>query len=244
MVKIQKYQKFIVANWKLNGSINFTKEYLRNLNIYNSDFISKCLVICPPAPFCEYISKNSKDIFMGAQDCSLYDEGAYTGEISVKILKDVGCDFCILGHSERRNIFNETNHNIFTKANNCINNQIVPIICVGETLEQKNQNLTKEIISQQIINCVPKNAKKDSLIIAYEPIWAIGSGITPTIEEIDEIHTFIKSGIANYESFKLIYGGSVKSSNSKEIMDLQFVDGLLVGGASLNIDEFNKIIMF
>ena len=160
------------------------------------------------------------------------------------MLNDIGCQFCLVGHSERRTIFNETNNEVSIKATNSLKNNICPIICVGETLQQKKDNQTKEILSKQISESMNDDSNNDNTIIAYEPVWAIGSGITPSLDEIDEIHNFIKNEIRGYENYKILYGGSVKSANSNEILNLDSVDGLLIGGASLNVDEFNKILSF
>ena len=123
----------------------------------------------------------SDDFFKGAQDCSIYSGGAYTGEISSEILKDLDCQFCIVGHSERRNLFNENNETISQKAANCLKEKIVPILCVGETLEQKKNYHTKKVLADQIKKCIPIEANNENIIIAYEPIWAIGTGLTPTL---------------------------------------------------------------
>jgi len=159
-----------------------------------------------------------------------------------KILKDNNCKFCIVGHSERRKIFKETDQDIMIKSENLINNSIIPIICIGETYEDKIANKTKDVLFNQVTNSLPKNSSKESLIIAYEPIWAIGSGLTASLDEIDEIHGFLKKNIEKSIDFKIIYGGSVKSENSKSIVNLTNVDGVLVGGASLNPIEFSKIL--
>jgi len=242
MLKIQDFRKIVIANWKLNGSHSFSREYFDKLISDNSDKVENCLIVCPPVPYIFEIKSNN--IYKGAQDCSEHIEGAYTGEISAKILKDIGCQFCIIGHSERRNLFNEKNEIIFKKITNCIQNEIIPIICIGENLDQKKQNLTKDILEDQLINCLPKNINLNNLIIAYEPIWSIGTGIIPSVEEILNIHKYIKESIFSEPKLKILYGGSVKANNYKEIIELPFVDGLLVGGASINLDEFNKIIKF
>ena len=127
---------------------------------------------------------------------------------------------------------------------NSLKKNIHPIICVGETLQQKNDNRTKEVLSKQIRESMNDDSNNDNTIIAYEPIWAIGSGLTPSLDEIEDIHNFIKNEIQGYENYKILYGGSVKSANSKGILNLDSVDGLLIGGASLNVDEFNKILSF
>ena len=240
MQEIRKFNKIIVANWKLHGSFLFIKALIRDIKIGFSLQDNACIIICPPFPYIKDLK--SDNFFKGAQDCSIYSRGAYTGEISSKILKDLECQFCILGHSERRNLFNEKNEIISKKATNCLKEKIIPILCIGETLEQKKNHQTKEVLENQIKKCIPIEANNKKLIIAYEPIWAIGTGLIPTFEEIAEIHNFIKNDIPGFENYKVIYGGSVKPSNSKDILAIKSVDGVLVGGASVNIEEFNIII--
>ena len=241
MLEIDKYNKIIIANWKLNGTSSFLRSFLNNLKL-DKKHNNTCIIICLPFPLINQIPLDF--ILSGAQDCSIYIQGPYTGETSTKILKDSGCDFCIIGHSERRNIFNESDEIISEKAIRCIEENIIPILCIGETLEQNKNKETKEVLINQINKCIPKEANKSNMIVAYEPIWAIGTGFIPTLNEICETHTFIKYNIPRSKDFKILYGGSVKSSNSEEIMSLGSVDGGLVGGASINIDEFNKIIKF
>ena len=240
MLEIDNFNKIIVANWKLYGSFSFIKSYLKNIKFDSVREQTKCVIICPPFPFINQI--NSQDLLIGAQNCSIYIEGAYTGEISTKVLKDIGCDFCIIGHSERRSLFAETDEIISKKIINCIQDQIIPILCIGESFEEKQRNRTKEILINQIKKSIPNEANGSNIIIAYEPIWAIGTGFTPTLGEIHEIHSFIKEEILQSKKFKILYGGSVKSSNCKEILAQENVDGILVGNASVNINEFNKII--
>ena len=248
MLEIQKFTKIIAANWKMNGSINFINKFLNDLddltfeNIHNQ---SICIIICPPFTHSYLVANKLKNCYLGGQNCSLFLEGAYTGDVSASMLNDIGCQFCLVGHSERRTIFNETNNEVSIKAINSLKNNIHPIICVGETLQQKNANQTKEILSKQISESMNYDSNNNNnTIIAYEPVWAIGSGLTPSLNEIDEIHNFLKNEIRGYENYKILYGGSVKSANSKEILNLDSVDGLLIGGASLNVDEFKKILSF
>ena len=240
MLEIENFDEIIIANWKLYGSSSFIEEYLDQIKFYGSKSQGRCVIICPPSLYINQI--NYKNVFVGAQDCSAHIEGPYTGEISAKILKDIGCQFCIVGHSERRMLFNEDSQIVGKKILNCFQNNIIPIFCVGENLQQKKEKLTKDIIKEQIIKSLPNNANKKNIIIAYEPVWAIGSGLTPDLDEISKIHMFIKDNILKDKNVKILYGGSVKANNCKEILNLEGVDGLLVGGASLNIDEFNKII--
>ncbi len=242
MLEINKFDRIIVANWKLNGSIDFIEQYLQELNCSKLESSNNCGIICTPSVYFHKLVGRLNPLFLGGQDCSNYSEGAYTGEVSATMLKDASCQFCIIGHSERRQIFGQSNEDVCIKAMNLIANNINPIICIGETFEEKNQNLTKDIIYTQISKSVPKNATKDFVIIAYEPIWAIGTGKIPSLEEIDNIHFFIKNEIQNIENYKILYGGSVNSNNASEIMDLKNVDGVLVGGASLDALEYKKIM--
>ena len=242
MLEINKFDRIIVANWKLNGSIDFIEQYLQELNCSKLENSNNCGIICTPSVYFHKLVGRLNPLFLGGQDCSNYSEGAYTGEVSATMLKDASCQFCIIGHSERRQIFGQSNEDVCIKAMNLIANNINPIICIGETFEEKNQNLTKDIIYTQISKSVPKNATKDFVIIAYEPIWAIGTGKIPSLEEIDNIHSFIKNEIQNIENYKILYGGSVNSNNASEIMDLKNVDGVLVGGASLDALEYKKIM--
>ena len=238
MLDITKFDKFFIANWKLNGTLSFVQEYLSKITSNYSE--SKCVVICPPFVFINQIKL--KGLFIGAQNCSIYSEGAFTGEISTKILNNLGCMFCIIGHSERRNFFLEDNKIINEKISQCLNENIIPILCVGENLEQKNNNLTKEVLKEQLEISLPKEANYSNVIIAYEPLWAIGSGVIPRFEDISKIHVFIKNDIKRTKNFKTLYGGSVNQSNCNDILKERGVDGLLIGGASLKIEEFNKII--
>ncbi len=238
MVNLDKYSSIFIANWKLNGNYSFLEDYYQKLNV-NSD---NCIIICSPSIYLKSLKGNNKNLFCGAQDVSSYKEGAYTGELSASMLSDNNIDFCLVGHSERRQYFTETNDNVSIKSLNLIEENIVPVICIGETLEQKEKKLTEEILSTQIKDSIPKSANHQNALIAYEPVWAIGTGLTPTLDEINQVHDLIKNFDTKFRNFKVLYGGSVKSSNSKEITRLSHVDGCLIGGASLKVDEFNTII--
>ena len=241
MLEINKFNKIIVANWKLNGSFDFIDNYFLNLS-QTFDNSLTCGIICPPFGYLSKCEEKIDNLFLGAQDCSSFEKGAFTGEISPNMLKDIGCEFCIIGHSERRKEFGEKNKNIKIKALNLIKNEIIPIICIGETISEKKAGKTEEVLKTQILQSVPENIEENSFILAYEPIWSIGSGITPNLNEIQEIHSFIKRYIDHYQNYKLIYGGSVNSKNVSEITSLSSVDGVLVGGASLEASEFAKIL--
>ncbi len=241
MLEIENFKKIIIANWKLNGSIQFAKNYIKNIDFVSSTD-KKNLIVCPPVPLIPYLK--SDKFYIGAQDTSIYKLGAFTGEISAKLLREAGCDFSLVAHSERRKIFNESNQDILHKIENLINSNIIPIFCIGENLEQRKDNLTKDILKDQLLTSLPRKIDQNKIIIAYEPVWSIGTGLIPKIEEILEIHDFIKNDIFKNSDLKIVYGGSVKAENYKGIIDEKLVDGLLVGGASINLDEFNQIIKF
>ena len=240
MLKLSNFSSFFVANWKLNGNLQFIDQFITNISLPNTN--SKCVVICPTAIYLDYLSKNKNSFYVGAQNVSEHEEGAYTGEISVRSLVETNVNFCIVGHSERRQIFKEKDQGINLKSERLIANNVIPIICIGETLEQKEKGITNTVLETQLMNSIPSSSTFENTIIAYEPVWAIGTGLTPTIEEIDETHRFIRDHNDKFNKYKILYGGSVKASNAREITDLANVDGALIGGASLKSEEFTKII--
>ena len=240
MLQINKFNKIIAANWKLNGSLLFIDEYFKKFNEIPTDS-NVCNIICPPSIYLNYCQSKADHFYLGTQDCSNYEKGAYTGEISASMLNDLNVKFCLVGHSETRQLFGISDNDVKTKSENLIKNNINPILCIGETLAQKEKKLTKEVLYNQVTNCMTSSSSNKTTIIAYEPIWAIGSGLTPTLDEIEEIHAFLKNEIKNYTDYKILYGGSVKSTNAKEILSLNSVDGVLVGGASLDPLEFINI---
>jgi len=240
MIKLDNFSSFFVANWKLNGNFQFIDQFIAEISLPRDK--SKCVVICPTSIHLDYMTKNKKEFYVGAQNVSQHKVGAFTGEISAESLSDLNIKFCIVGHSERRQFFFEKNEEINHKSENLIKNNVIPIICVGETLEEKEKGITNKILEEQLNNSIPISSNFENSIIAYEPVWAIGTGLTPTNEEINDTHSFIKGHNAKFNNFKIIYGGSVKSNNVKEITSLLNVDGALIGGASLKSDEFTKII--
>ena len=240
MLKLSNFSSFFVANWKLNGNLQFIDQFITNLSLPNTN--SKCVVICPTAIHLDYLSKNKNGFYVGAQNVSEHEEGAYTGEVSVRSLVETNVNFCIVGHSERRQIFKEKDQDINLKSQRLVANNVIPIICIGETLEQKEKGITNTVLEEQLMNSIPSSSTFENTIIAYEPVWAIGTGLTPTIDEIDETHRFIRSHNDKFNKYKILYGGSVKASNAKEITHLANVDGALIGGASLKSEEFTKII--
>jgi len=184
-------------------------------------------------------------INLGGQDCHQQDKGAFTGEISAKMLKDCGAWYVILGHSERRQHCGETNQIVAQKITIAVKEDLVPILCVGESKEQRDGGEFDEFIVNQLQNSIPKNVEIKKLIVAYEPLWSIGSGVTPTIAQIEEIANLINQELQKYNNIsevKVIYGGSANGENSGEILLAKNISGLLVGGASLDAGEFFKII--
>jgi len=197
------------------------------------------IVLCPPFIHIPAVYNEIKNtvIKCGGQDCHFEEKGAYTGNISPAMLKDAGCEYVVLGHSERRQYHNETNKLINNKAEMAINNGLKVVLCIGETLEERKSGKEIKVVNSQLEMSIPTNANSENLIIGYEPIWAIGTGKTPNIEEIKQIH----NEIAKF-GFKTIYGGSVNPSNANEILAISSVAGALVGGASLNAENFLNII--
>lgn len=227
--------KLVVANLKMNLNYEEAKKYKETLKSYIDN-----LVICPPYIYLDVM--NSDNYILGSQDGYYVDKGAYTGEISFAQLKTIGVKYSIIGHSERRHKFGETDEIVKNKLNACINNGIMPILCVGETEEERELNKTFEVIETQLKVLEGMNIK--NIIIAYEPVWAIGSGKTPTEDEIHEVHKYIRellTNVYNMESI-IMYGGSVNLSNIKSISNIDGVDGMLIGSASIDPNNLLNMI--
>jgi triosephosphate isomerase (TIM) len=243
-------KKFIVANWKMCGGIESSRIWAEKILSHGQIPADKEAVVCPPDALLTTLKdllSNSR-IKLGGQDCHFKDEGAYTGETSAKLLKDVGCEYVIVGHSERRNYLKESNETVRDKAANAIKNGLIPIICIGETAGEREKGRTIKVIREQIAGSIPDEAGSGNFLLAYEPVWAIGSGKLPTMDEINEVHTAIKTDVSERKKIDaaevyVLYGGSVKPDNAGEILRLSSVSGVLVGGASLNADDFYKIIL-
>ena len=222
----------IVANFKMNGTHAFIEDWFTSFNQNNT--ASKDIVVALPAP---YISAfRDYGLLLSGQNVSENDSGAFTSQISAEMLKDSGADYCIIGHSEAREQLSESNDAIREKFDQLNKLKISPIVCVGESLQIKETKKTKEHLLSQLSVL---DAETENLIVAYEPIWAIGTGLVPTETEIDEAVGCIRSVFKN--PIKVLYGGSVKASNAHILLDNTDINGLLVGGASLNPQEFAKI---
>ena len=187
-------------------------------------------------------------LMIGAQDCHEEDRGAFTGDISAIMLKNVGAKIVITGHSERRTIYGETNSLIKKKASAVIKNHLQTIICVGETQDEKIAGKTEEVVCSQLKNSMPTTSNNENTTIAYEPVWAIGTGLVPSLDDINHVHKKLRSLLKKIkgpdvsEKMRILYGGSVKPENAKEIFELEDVDGALVGGASLKSEDFINIV--
>ena len=243
----------IAGNWKmykdLNESITLISE-IKKLLVNKKNNVQ--VILCPPFTSLETASALLKDseIKLGAQNMHFETEGAFTGEISSKMLKSVGCEYVILGHSERRTIFHETDELINKKIIKALDEGLNPIFCIGETLEEREKNITNQILEKQISNGL-KGISIDNLkiiIIAYEPVWAIGTGKTATPQQAEEAHSFIRKLISKIfsqeaaENLIIQYGGSVKPENSAELLKQNNINGALVGGACLKAQSFIEII--
>ena len=248
-------KSIIAANWKMNNdeysSKKLTYEFLKFLSKKNNPAVLK--ILCVPYPFIATINnmcEGQDSVYIGAQNCSNFIEGAYTGEVSAEMLKSLSVDYVILGHSERREIFSESNKEILDKIKLVISNNLVPIFCCGEPLNIREQNNHIEYVLNQLNESIIKLKKSEAKksVIAYEPIWAIGSGKTASLKDIKEMHAAIRNHLkSNFnnsvsKSISILYGGSVKPTNAKEIFDLQDVDGGLIGGASLVAQDFIDIV--
>ena len=208
------------------------------------------VLICPPATLISRMADALKktDIEVGGQDCHDKPSGAYTGEISAKMLNDAGATYVILGHSERRQNRGESDSSVRAKVSIAWRADLITIVCIGETEEQRNKGETLAIVESQIDQSIPDGANNDNLVIAYEPVWAIGTGKTPTLDQIAEVHEFIRNycidrfGEVEGHCIRLLYGGSMKPSNARDILGIENVNGGLIGGASLKASDLLEII--
>ncbi len=234
-------QKIAAGNWKMNG----TKASLAELSAIAAATTSDDdVILCPPATLISNAVDACSDsaITIGAQNLHAAPSGAYTGEISAAMLTDIGATHVIIGHSERREYFGESDSDIAEKAKAAHDAGLIAIICVGETLEEREAGKAISVVGTQLKGSIPEGANAQNTIIAYEPVWAIGTGKVPTNSDIAEIHTYMRSVIPDAEQMRVLYGGSVKGSNASEIFAIDNVDGGLVGGASLKAADFIPII--
>lgn len=241
----------VAGNWKMNMlKENGTALAAAIAEKYSTIKNPACdVLVCPPALIVSAVAdKVAGKIAVGTQDAHALKSGAHTGDISVEMIKDVGATFAIVGHSERRTDHFEKDADVKAKAQAIIDNGLTAVICIGETEAQRDAGKTIDVCRTQIQGSVPENATAENVVIAYEPVWAIGTGRTPTADDVEQVHAAIRAEIANKlgqkvaDGMRLLYGGSVKPSNAVELMGLPDVDGALVGGASLKADDFWAII--
>ena len=246
-------RKVIAGNWKMNMLPNEAINYIEELASLVKDTPNE-VILCVPYTdlFYALLTAQNTNIKIGAQNMHFEEKGAYTGEISGKMLKAIGVEYVIIGHSERRQYFNETDETVNKKIKAAFQNELKPIVCVGETLAQREEGKTEEIITKQTQLALEGLTKEQvqNTILAYEPIWAIGTGKTATKEDANHSIVAIRNKIAQIygqmvaDRVIIQYGGSVKSTNAKELFEMSDIDGGLVGGASLKADEFSKIVQF
>lgn len=246
-------KKIIAGNWKMNNTISQAEDFVASI-IDRINVSDREVVICPSFVCLDTVYNviENTNVKLGAQNVYFEEKGAYTGEISADMLVSCFVDYTIIGHSERRNIFSETDEMINKKAKTLLTRDIKPIICVGETLEQREQNKHFDFVKSQVINAlkdIDEKSVAEKIVIAYEPIWAIGTGKTATAEQANEMCKFIRDTISELYSKKVAdkiriqYGGSVNAKNASQILNMPDIDGALVGGASLK-DEFVSIVNF
>ncbi|MBC8052467.1 MAG: triose-phosphate isomerase [Sphingobacteriaceae bacterium] len=248
-------KKIVAGNWKMN--MDYTSGltlFSEVLNMVNDEAKGdQQVVVCPPYLYIHslvQLSKNNSRISVGAQNCHQADSGAFTGEIAANMLNSVGADYVILGHSERRQYFGETNQTLAPKVDAVLKAGLKPIFCIGETLEERNQNIHLGLIKDQLVEAVFHLTADEfaKIVIAYEPVWAIGTGVTATSEQAQEIHAFIRAEIAaKYdatvaENTTILYGGSCNPKNAAELFSQPDIDGGLIGGASLKSRDFTDIV--
>jgi len=235
----------VAGNWKMNGLRRSTAE-LENIIAGSTTLAGKVdLMVCPPATLLMSFAKLAQGsaLAIGGQDCRAETAGAFTGDISAEMLKDAGATAVIVGHSERRTIHRETDADVRAKALAARRAGLVAIVCIGETHGERQAGRTLDVLGRQLEGSLPEGATGTNLVVAYEPVWAIGTGLTPTPADVAEAHDFVRKRIAaRYgaagEAVRVLYGGSVKPSNAGELMAVANVDGALVGGASLKAEEF------
>jgi len=245
-------KKIIAGNWKMYKTVGEAIDLANGLKRTLYDIEEADIVLCPPYTSLSDVQEVilETNLQLGAQDVHWEKEGAFTGEVSCAMLKDIGCTYVIIGHSERRQYFGETNATVNKKAKAALATGLLPIVCVGERLDERKANKTFEVVKDHVTNSLAGISRDDLLkaVIAYEPVWAIGTGVNATKEQAQEVHAYIRKLLAGMydkelaECVRIQYGGSVKPENIQELTSQKDVDGALVGGASLKVDLFTQIV--
>jgi triosephosphate isomerase len=244
----RKRRPLIAGNWKMNGLIASGAE-LQAIIAKSEPLAAKVdLLICPPATLVAAFATRARGsvVAIGGQDCHTAPSGAHTGDVSAEMLKDAGAWFVIVGHSERRADHGETDSVVNAKAEASWRAGLTAILCVGETRAERDSGKTLEVVGRQLAASVPDGATVENLVIAYEPVWAIGTGLTPTVKDVEQVHGFIREKMkarfpAEGDGIRILYGGSVKPSNAAELLAVKNVNGALIGGASLKATDFLAI---
>ena len=242
--------KLVVGNWKMHGGIAQNRVLLDMIVTGTAGLRGADCVVCVPYPYLSQVQSllQATHIFWGAQNVSQHDKGAYTGEVSAAMLADFSCRYVIVGHSERRALYGEDSRTVALKFRAAQGAGLTPILCVGETMEQREATVTEQVIAEQLdaaIELLGVNALVKS-VLAYEPVWAIGTGKTATPQQAQDVHAFIRNRVAAHDigvatELQILYGGSVKANNAAELFTMPDIDGGLIGGASLVADEFITI---
>jgi triosephosphate isomerase len=241
--------KLIAGNWKMNGLAASLAEAKALAAALADAPASARVALCPPATLIAQMAWTLKDstVEIGGQDCRSEASGAYTGDVSAEMLADAGARLVILGHSERRQGHGESDADVAAKVEAALRAGLEPIICIGETLQEREAGRAVEIVRRQVAGSLPDSLKGKAFAVAYEPVWAIGTGLTPTLDQIEEVHAAVRAAMIERlgqgaDVTPILYGGSVKPSNAAEILAVAEVGGALVGGASLKADDFLGIV--
>ena len=243
-------KKLVAGNWKMHGSLVQNKELLDAVIAGTAGMREGSCVVCVPYPYFSSVQSILEDthIAWGAQNVSQFSKGAYTGEVSAEMLKDFDCQYVIVGHSERRSLFGEDSHTVSLKYTAAQDSGLVPILCVGETLQQRESGAMEKVVAEQLDAVIDQAgaASLSNAVIAYEPVWAIGTGKTASPQQAQEVHAFIRGSIARHNEsvaadITILYGGSVKANNAAELFAMPDIDGGLIGGASLIAEDFVAI---
>lgn len=243
-------QVLVAGNWKMNGSKESIRSLLDGVKAGMGDVNNAEVAVCAPAIYIPLVEEllSGSAVTWGGEDVSVHDSGAYTGEIAASMLNDFSCKYAIIGHSERRTYHNESDELVAEKYETAMNAGLVPIFCIGETLDEREQGITNDVVARQVDAVISKLgvAALAKGVIAYEPVWAIGTGKTASPEQAQEVHAFIRSRIAANdaaiaEGVQILYGGSMNAGNAAELLSQADIDGGLIGGASLKSDDFLAI---
>jgi triosephosphate isomerase (TIM) len=245
-------KKIIAGNWKMKKVFSEAQDFLIEISEYVDEIScsNTQTIVCPPALFLEVATDFAAEskLYVGAQNVSHFESGAHTGEISAAMLSSLECDFCIVGHSERRKLYHETDEMVNKKIILLLQNDVTPIVCVGETLEEREIGIIEDVIVNQLEGAFRKIELDNPILLAYEPVWAIGTGKTASPQQAQEVHSLIRSWLIEHygqekaDDIPILYGGSVNPENAKELLQQPDIDGGLIGGASLDLKKFKQLI--